>query len=357
MYFNPKKFYDNEAGLANSGGGEAPEASALQGNESDGEVGKVDAPQKAEVPKPIFTDDELKNYGFDSPEALKNFLQKQKEENISPEEKLQKENITKANFLKFSAEQKLLNVEDYSQYETLKSKPDQDLVFENFVKEYKEDHPEITDTEELEQAAKDDFEYEYKLKEGLSESAKKKGLAKLARDAKELRSPYENKVLAAQNQFKEYGTYQETYPKFEKFLKESILKNTPEKTILFKAKDGEEEIPIEIELTQKERDAMLKEFATPKTFQKFLNSKPEEIQAILDKKMQGWVKLNKFDEVNAKTFELGMGVGTKKGSTVGAENPFPLRQNGQSSSAEVTESIEQSNARMSEQRERLRATR
>lgn len=355
MYFSPKRFYDNEAGTENSGGGEPVAAStAAPSNEGENKGGQQNA---AEPIKQILSDEDLKNYGFDSPEALKTFLQKQKEENISPEEKLQKENITKANFLKFAAEQKLLNVEDYSQYESIKSKPDQEIVFENFVKEYKEDHPEITDEEELAEAAKEDFEYEYKLKEGLSESQKKKGLAKLARDAKELRSPIENKVLAAQDQFKEYGSYQETYPKFEKFLKESITKNTPDKTILFKAKDGEEEIPIEIELTQKERDAMFKEFSTPKTFQKFLNSNPEEIQAILDKKMQGWVKLNKFDEINAKTFETGMGVGTKKGSTVGAENPFPLRQNGSNASLEGSETLEESNKKMSEIRQRLGHTR
>lgn len=357
MYFYPKRFLEsgNEAG--GSGGNEAATSVTNVGENNGGEQKQEDQKPEQKVSQPIFTDDELKSYGFDSHEALKTFLQKQKEENISPEEKLQKENITKANFLKFSADQKLLNVEDYSQYENLKAKPDQELVYESFLKDYKEEHPEITDEKELEEAAKEDFEYEYKLKNGLSETQKKKGLAKLARDAKDLRSPIESKVSAAQEQFKQYGSYQETYPKFEKFLKESILKNTPEKTILFKAKDGEDEIPIEIELTQKERDAMFKEFSTPKTFQKFLNAKPEEIQAILDKKMQGWVKLNKFEEVNAKTFEVAMGVGTKKGSTVGAENPFPLKQNQSSVVSDETGTLEESNAKMAAKMQKLRATR
>lgn len=365
MNFYPKKFLnaDDEGGGSGNSDTEVitDTADENKGNESlSGEHKKQDEPK---VSAPLFTNDELKNYGFDSPEALKTFLQKQKEENVSPEEKIQKENIAKANFLKFSAEQKdekgnpLLKIEDYNQYESLKAKPDQELVFENFKKEYKEDHPEITDPEELEEAAKDDFEYEYKLKEGFSESAKKKGLAKIARDAKDLRSPSESKVTAAQTRFKEYGIYQESYPKFEKFIKESITKNTPDKTILFKAKDGEEEIPIEIELTQKERDAMFKEFSTPKTFHKFLNAKPEEIQSILDKKMQGWVKLNKFDEVNAKTFELGLGAGTKKGSTVGAENPFPLRQNQSNNPIEDSKTLEENNAKMSLIRQKLSQTR
>jgi len=353
MYFSSKKFYNSEI----EGGGSAnPESTIVDEKVVTVVKPKVEEQIKAEVEKPIITSDELKNYGFDSPEAFQNFLQKHKEESVSPEEKLQKENIIKANFLKFSAEQKLLNVEDYSQYENLKSKPDQELVFDSFLKDYKEDHPEIEDAKELEDAAKEDFDYEYKLKDSMSESQKKKGLAKLARDAKELRSPIESKVTAAEAQFKEYGTLQESYPKFEKFIKESISKNTPDKTILFKAKDGEEEIPIEIELTQKERDAMFKEFSTPKTFQKFLNAKPEEIQAILDKKMQGWVKLNKFDEVNTKTFEIAMGVGTKKGSTVGAENPFPLRQQANVISIVSGETLEENNKKMQAQRERIRIT-
>lgn len=346
MRFFSKFLYDNGAEGGNSGG--AAQAA---------EAGKEGQQQQNEIPKSIFTDDELKSFGYDSPEALKTFLQKQKEEGISPEEKAAKENITKANFLKFSADQKLLNVEDYSQYETLKSKPDQELVYESFLKEYKEEHPEITDEKELDEAAKEDFDYEYKLKDGLSESAKKKGQAKLARDAKDLRSPIETKITEAQNQFKEYGSYQETYPKFEKLVKEAVLKNTPDKTILYKAKDGEEEIPIEIELTQKDREAMVKEFVTPKTFQKFLNAKPEEVQAMLDKKMNGWVKLNKFDEVNAKTFDIAMGIGTKKGSDVGASNPFALKQNQSNAAASSSDTLEESNAKMSAQREKLRVTR
>src|SRR6185312_15027699 len=220
MSFLPKLFFEDGAEGTGTGGGNDEIIVDNAGENKGGE-------QNQNIEKPIFTNDELKNYGFDSPEALKTFLQKQREENISPEEKLQKENIAKANLLKFGTDQKILTVDDYNKYENVKAKPDRDLVYENFLQEYKEDHPEITDADELEEAAKEDFDYEYKLKDGLSEAAKKRGEAKLAKAAKELRTPFESKVVTAQSKFNETTSQEklikDNFPKFEKFLKESIL--------------------------------------------------------------------------------------------------------------------------------------
>ena len=344
MNFKPKFYYDNGA---NEGGGSGDTTAGTLPNE-----GNQQEPPKQEIPSPIITDEELKTYGFDSKDAFKTFLAKHKEDSVPEAERQEKANIEKANLLKFAAENKLLKVEEYNQYETLKSKSDKDLVFENYLSEYKDEHKDITDPSELEAAAKEDFDYEYKLKDGETETAKAKGLKKLEREAKELRNPIETKVTAAQEQFKQNNNIRETYPKFEKLVKETVLKNTPDKTILYKAKDGENEIPVEIELTQKDRDAMAKEFMTPKTFQKFLDLKPEEFNAMIDKKQQGWVKLNKFDEVNAKTFEIGKGIGVKSGSNVGAENPFPLKRS-ENTMPTTSGTLEESNTKMSEQRKRL----
>ena len=257
MRILPKLFYDASPDGSGAGGTEPAAVAAPEGS-------------SGQVQRPLFSDEELKDYGFDSQEALKNFLQKQKEENISPEEKAKQENIAKANFLKFSSDQNLLNIEEYSKYENLKAKPDQDVLYENHLAEFKVDHPEITDPKELEDAAKEDFNYEYKQHNGASEAQKKKGLERMARDAKELRSPIENKVIAAQNQFKEYGSYKQTYPKFESFVDEAIKRNAPDKLVAYKHKEGDDEIEIDIPLTAADREAIAKEFKTPKTFQKFL---------------------------------------------------------------------------------------
>lgn len=335
MNFIIKKFLD--AGLPNEIGGGA--------EQSEGETTVAEtAPEIQEVPKQIISDDELKSYGFDSPEALKTMLQKLKEDSIPDEEKKEKENIEKANFLKFSAENKLLQLDDYNKFESLKSKSDKDLVFEKYTEEYKADHPEIEDEEELREAAEEDFNYEYKLNSS-SDAAKKRGEAKLAKEAKELRSPVESKITAAQEQYKENKNIRETYPKFEKFMDEAILKNAPDKLVAQTIKVGDEDVEIQIDLTKEDREAMAKAFKTPKSFQLFTTGKPEDIQAKIDAKMQGWVKANKINEINAKTFEVARGIALRESSTVGANNPFPLHK-GIAPNTNNTETLEESNQRI-----------
>jgi len=353
MFSIPKIYYNAETGNEGGGNDTTETDTTIVDNKDTQQAAPTE--DKKEIPQQIISDEEMKSFGFNSKEELINFFAKQKEENISPEEKLEKENIAKANFLKFSAENKLLNVDDYSQYETLKSKSDADLVFEKHLAEFKTDHPEITDEKELAEDAKEDFDFEYKQKAGESEAAKKRGELKLAREAKELRTPFESKVLSAQSKFNETTSQEklvkDNFPKFEKFLKESILKNTPDKLVAYKHKEGDTEIEIDIPLTQKERDAMFKEFSTPKTFQNFLDKKPEEIQAIVDKKMQGWIFQNKREEIISKGIEVGKGLGTKQGSDVGANNPFALAKN---SPVQPTgdKTIEESNTQMSRSRQK-----
>lgn len=346
MNLLPRKFYD--VVLPENGGGasdiqteEIPAAQAAH-------IEDIPEAPQTEVKAQILSDDELKGFGFDSAEALKNFLKEQKDKNAPDEEKQEKENLDKANFIKFSAENKLLKVDEYNQYETLKSKSDTDLVFEKFKAEYKEDHPEFENEDELKEAAKEEFDYEYKIN-SQSEAAKKRGEAKLAKEAKELRSPFESKVNDARSQYDDNKKIRDNYPKFEKFVDESIIKNTPDKFVAFKAKEGEEEIDIEIELTKEDREAIAKAFKTPKTYQLFSQGKPEEIQAKIDSKIQGWVKANKSEQIAARSYEIGKGISLKEGSKVGAQNPFPLSKSGASDSSSVdTETLEQSNARLAE---------
>lgn len=346
MNLLPRKFYDVE--LPENGGGTDGVEIAEQPVAEQAHIEEIPEEIKQEVKAQILSDEELKSYGFDSGEALKKFLDEQKDKNAPDEEKQEKENLDKANFIKFSAENKLFKVDEYNQYETLKSKADSDLVFEKFKAEYKEDHPEFENEEELKDAAQEEFDYEYKVNSE-SESAKKRGQAKLAKEAKELRSPFESKVNDARSQYDDNKKIRDNYPKFEKFVDESIVKNTPDKFVAFKAKEGEEEIDIEIELTKEDREAIAKAFKTPKTYQLFSKGKPEEIQAKIDSKIQGWVKANKSEQIAARSYEIGKGISLKEGSKVGSENPFPLSK-GVAANINTgdTETLEQSNARLAE---------
>ncbi len=355
MNFQFRKFYD-VATTENNGGGAAEtieQTDTLIAPNTPPADEKLETPAAAIANNPVFTDEDVKGFGFDSKDEFKKFvaekLQQQKESSITDEDRKAQADIEKADFLSFSAKNKLLNVDDYSAYENLKGVPDADLVYKNYKEDYKAEHPEITDDTELEEAAREDFNFEYKINSE-SDKVKEKYAAKLAKEAKEIRSPYESKVTTAQEQFKTQQKVREEYPKFEKFVTDLISKNTPDKTVLFKAKDGETEIPIEIELTAKDREAMAKDFKTPKSFSQYVDGKPEDVESALSKKMQNWIKLNKSDEIAEKSFEAGKGLGVKKGSNVGAENPYALKKGSEVQNFS-DETLEQSNARIAKLRQ------
>lgn len=352
MNFSPKRFLDS-ASDGNNGGGIA-EGAAVAESVNTPEVVKED--QAKDIPANVISDDDLKSFGFDSKESLAKFIKEKQQESISPEDKKAQEDLEKANFIKYSTEKKILNVDEYNQYETIKARADKDLVFESYLSDYKEEHPEITDEDELKEAAEEDFNFEYKINSA-NEVTKRKAEKKLARDAKELRTPIESKVLTAKEKFnseeKEYKYIQETYPKFEKFIDTLITKNTPDKKVVTTIKSGEDNVNIEIELTKADRDAIAKAFKTPKSFQAFTSGKPEEIQASLDKKIEGWIFENKKSEIFGQIAEKARGIGTKEGSTVGAENPFALKK-GEIVSKTGEESLEESNKRMANTSQKYR---
>lgn len=266
----------------------------------------------------------------------------------SPEEIAKENEADKANFIKFSVDNELFKIDEYTQYETLKVKADADLVFEGFVKDFKEENPDITDEIELSAAAKEAFDKEYKLS-STNEKAKEKGLAKLAKEANEIRNPYESKVKIAQTSYNEEKEVREKMPAFDKFIDEQIAKNAPDK-VPFKIKKGETEVTVEIELTKEDKEALTKAFKTPKTFYSFSKSS-EEAQVSVTKKINGWIRENKFEEALTKAFGTGESIGVKNGSNTGADAPFAMQQGQATNTAKIL-SLEDSNRKIAEARQR-----
>jgi len=267
----------------------------------------------------------------------------------SPEELERENERDRAEFIKYSVDNDLFKIDELTQYESLKVKADADLVFESFVKDFKEENPDIEDEEELSEAAKEEFEKIYKISSD-NEKIKEKGLAKLARDAKEIRSPYESKIQTAETNYKEEKQVRQKMPDFDKFIDSQIKKNAPDKFSI-KVKAGDTDVPVEIELTAEDREAIAKEFKTPKTFYSF-NKSVEETEKALDKKIQGWVKVNKMEQIVSKAFEIGEGLGVRGGSNTGADAPFALRQGQPRMTAKVL-TLEDSNAKIAEARSRV----
>lgn len=321
------RFFYND-GLENAGGGIA-------------EVVEPQAPQEPQVVDKIeLSIEQVKEWGFDSPEQLKEHFAKLKESNVPEDVKKKEEALDNLEFRRYAIANDLLKEDDFKNYESLTAKQAQDLVFEKYLADFKEDNPEIEDEEELLQAAKDDFETTYKLN-SLSEKAKQRGLARIEKEAKELKNPVESSFLSAKEQFELAKTVAKTLPDFQNFVSEKVKQHTPDKAIIYKVKDGDVEIPVEIDITEEDRAAMVKEFSKHTNFHKFTKGDKAAFEAELDRKMQGWVKLNKADEIYSKAIETGINIGKSKAQPVGAENPFPLVAKSSNASATGNKTLDE----------------
>jgi len=273
-----------------------------------------------------------------------------KEPEKSAEEIAKENELEKVNLKKFAVENNIAVDDDFVKYETLQQRKDADLVFENFLSDFKEENENITDEEELREAAEEEFNKTYKLTSE-NAKAKEKGLARLAKEANEIRTPFKSKVESATTAYSEEKQLRAKMPEFNKFIETQIAKNAPDK-IPFTIKVGKdknvEDITVEIDLTEDDRKAISKDFNTPKTFLKYSKS-PEEAEKALEKKIQSWVKANKFEEAAAKAITIGEGRGIAKSSNVGAEAPFAMKQ-GQGRNEGKTFTLQESNDKMARAR-------
>ncbi len=310
-------FYDDNA---NEGAGGSTDNAAAADASQEGQEGKNNNAAVADAPPPI-PEDIAKEL-----EELRAFRAANTKEPLKSAEELAKEKEQdKADFIKHAIDNDFCNVDDITKYESVKVQNDADLVFPEFFQEFKEDNPDIVDEKELADAAKDEFESRYKIS-SKDESIKAKGLAKLAKAANEIRSPYETKVKAAEADYVQTKELRAKMPSFDKFVETQIAKNAPDK-VPFEINIGKEKtsVSIEVELTKEDKEAIAKTFKTPKTFMNYSKS-PEETEKALDRKIKGWIKENKFDAALEKAAEKFEEIGMTKGSNVGANNPYGLNQ-------------------------------
>lgn len=320
-----------EDGAGGGAGGGANDTTNTENTES-----KVST--TVDVTKPLFSEAELKEFGFDTPDQLKQHLRQFKENNIPDEEKKKKADQEKANFIKYSTDQNLMTVDEINQAELLQKKADRDLVYENWLPAWKEENPGL-EVSEIERLSKIDFDEEFKLN-STNEKAKSRGEARLAKEAKDLKSPFESKLNTAKKGYDDFKSMRAEYPIYKQFLTDLVTELTPDTLTLFKGKvkisddkvevsDKEgDDVEIPVTLTKAEREEIIKKFENQKTFASFLESKgkaKETLAPILKNKILSFLKVKHFDTVASKGYAIGKGVGLKNGSTAGAENQFGLQ--------------------------------
>lgn len=317
-------FYDD--GAAAGGGGASPAATTT--------------PDTPIISQSLFTPEELKAFGYDSPEvakqAITEMLHKKKEDAIPEEQKRQEAEIENANFLKYAAENNLVN-DDFKKYDSLRSQTDRDLVYNKFVAEFKEDNPDI-ESEEFDAQAKQAFENEYRLTSE-NEKAKTRGEARLQKEAKELRNPAETAYNSAKEGYTDFKSVtqkgKEYIQVFDSILKEGV----PDKQVINvkeKKSDTEDgdEIPIDIEISKEDREKVKTKFFTQKTFKAYLDADKEgklpEFKQSLSKKINSFILSElKGEEVYTKIATTFSRSAIKKGSNIGAEQPFSVVKGGE----------------------------
>lgn len=288
-------------------------------------------PKEGEINQNPYQD-LFKELGVESLDALKEKLKPKPEDKPeSPEEKEKRESIYQASIQKYAVENGEMKLEDFSKLESLKGKEDQNLVFENWLSGWKEENPDV-DPAEADRLAKEEFESEYKLNSE-NEKAKARGIAKIAKEAKEIRGPLEKAYKSAKENYDEVREGEAIFPEFNKKVTGFIKEHVPEKYTVFKVKDGEEEVPIDVDLTPAERVEILNSVGesilrNKANYDLYKKGDFKALQDLAKEKTESLIS-NKYRDTAAQKIAIEfLSRGTKKGSTTGSKNPFPLNDDG-----------------------------
>jgi hypothetical protein len=286
-------------------------------------------------------DDLLKELDLESLDALRERLKpKDPAKPESPEEKTKRESLYEASLQKHAVEKGAMKLEDFTTLQNLKSKDDKSLVFEKWLTEWKEENPNV-DALEVDRLAKEEFESEYKLNSD-NEKAKARGLSKIEREAKELRTPLEKAYAAVKENYDGVRDLEVNFPEFNKKVTALSKEFIPEKFTVFKVKDKvgdkEEDVNIEVELTPADRVEILNavgksilnegNYVNAANYDLYKKGDFRALQALAKEKAEGLIAGKYRDAAAQKIATEFLSRGTKRGSTTGATNPFPLEGDG-----------------------------
>jgi hypothetical protein len=273
----------------------------------------------------------LEELGLESLDALKERLKPKEDKVESPEEKEKRENLYRVEMQKYAVENGLMKPDEFTKLETLKAKDDRTAVYENWLPVWKAENPDV-DAADLEERAKEDFEAEYHLN-STNEKTKARGLAKIEKEAKEMRSPLESSYTRVKTDFDEDRSIKNDLPAYNKALAGAIQENIPAKVKLFETKDGEDTVPVEIDLTDDQRKEIYakvdKKLRNSSTFQLVKKGDLKQLQEMAKREAEAEIWATQREAGLKKIAETFLKRGDEKGyirGSVGAKNPFPLLQ-------------------------------
>lgn len=270
-----------------------------------------------------------KELGVESLDDIKEALAKKDVKPLSKEEKEKADAIYNAKLQQFAVESGDMKLEDFHQLETVKAKEDAELLFEKYLKDWKEEN--TTVKEDIDKAAREDFEAEYKLNSE-NEKTKARGVARMQKDASEMRNPLESSYKSVKEKFDTRNEIAESYPKFKERIDKisSVLAPEKKEFFSFKEQGKEEELKIEVPLSDVDR----KEISTkvterlekPDIYKLYREGKIEDIKKIAEEFSDDLIEKKIAGEGKKMIAEKFLALGTAKGSTTGATNSFATQQ-------------------------------
>ena len=274
----------------------------------------------------------LEELGLESLDALKERLKPKDPDKVeSPEEKEKRENLYRVEMQKYAVEQGLMKPDEFVKLENLKGKEDRSLVYESWLPTWKSENPDV-DPADVEERAREDFEAEYHLN-STNEKTKARGLAKITKEANEMRSPLESSYTRVKTEFDEDRSIKNDLPDYNKKMAGFIQENIPAKVKLFETKDGEDTVPVEIDLTDDQRKEIYakvdKKMRNASTFQLYKKGDLKQLGEIAKREAEAEIWATQRETGLQKIAETFLKRGDEKGykrGSVGAKNPFPLLQ-------------------------------
>jgi hypothetical protein len=293
---------------------------------------KTDTPEEKKADETPPTDplaDFLKEFEVSDLDALRAKFKPKEEKVESPEEKEKRENLYKVELQKYAVENGLMKPDDFIKLETLKAKDDQALVYENWLSDWKEENPDV-DPEDADRQAREDFESEYKIN-STNEKTKARGMAKIAKEAGEMRKPLESAFTGAKKDFDSDLAVKNDMPDFGKKVSGFIQESIPAKVKILDGKDGDDIVPIEIDLTDDQRkeiyNKVQQKIMNSSTYQLYKKGDMKQVQELAKREAESIIWNDHRDAGLNKIAETFLKRGDEKGykrGKVGAENPFPL---------------------------------
>lgn len=270
---------------------------------------------------------ELERLKKENEELKKPTSKKEPEKAKTPEELAKEKVIYDANLIQFAATTGDLKPEDFTKLDTLRSKADRDLVFERFSADHKEDNPDA-DPDEIQNA----FDEEYKIK-SVNDKVRQRGEQRMAKEAGEIRTPLTSSYEKVKGRFDSENEVRQNYPAFSSKVDEITAASIPTKIDVFKDKDGEEEVSVDLDLTDAQRkdiaEKVAKKMNSPKTYALYKEGKLEDIQKKTQEVAEALIwkeyRQDALKKVAATYNERGI-----KKAKVGPNNPFPLNDKNQS---------------------------